>query len=133
MYWGNPNQILGYKYFTRLDMRFAYNLIPIKEGDEWKTAFRTQYGLYKFLVMLFGLTNTPATCQRFVKETLWEFLDMFCICYPYDILIYSETLENLQGLVRQVLTKLYDSRLHVKLEKCAFSTIKITFLGFVIN
>ena len=66
------NQIRGAKYFTRLDLRAAYNLIRIKEGDEWKTAFRTRYSLYEFLIVPFGLTNAPATCQRFVNDTLRE-------------------------------------------------------------
>ena len=88
------NQIRGARYFTRLDLRSAYNLIRIKEGDEWKTAFRTRYGLYEFLVMPFGLTNAPATCQWFVNDTLREFLDVFCVCYLDDILIYSENLED---------------------------------------
>ena len=79
----------GIKLYTRLDLRAPYNLIRIKEGDEWKTAFRTRYGLYEFLVMPFGLTNTPATCQRFVNDTLREYLDIFCICYLDDILIYT--------------------------------------------
>ena len=88
------NQIRGAKYFTQLDLRSAYNLIRIKEGDEWKTAFRTQYGLYKFLVRPFGLTNAPATCQRFVNNILQEFLDVFYICYLDDIFLYSENLKN---------------------------------------
>ena len=74
------NQIRGARYFTRLDLRSVYNLIRIKDGDEGKTAFRTRYGLFEFLVMPFGLTNAPATCQRFVNDTLREFLDVFCIC-----------------------------------------------------
>ena len=127
------NQIQGAKYFTRLNRRSAYNLIRIKEGDEWKTAFRTRYGLYEFLVMPFGITNVPVTCQRFVNDTLQEFLDVFCVCYLDDILIYSENLEDHHRQVRQVLTKLYDSRLYIKPEKCEFSTMKTTFLGFVIS
>ncbi len=127
------NQIRGAKYFTRLDLRSAYNLIRIKEGDEWKTAFRTRYGLYEFLVMPFGLTNAPATCQRFVNDTLREFLDVFCVCYLDDILIYSENLEDHYRQVRKVLRKLHEAGLYVKPEKCEFSTTKTTFLGFVIS
>ena len=83
--------------------------------------------------MPFGLTNAPATCQRFVNDTLREFLDVFCVCYLYDILIYSENLEDHHRQVRQVLTKLNDSGLYIKPEKCKFSTTKTTFLGFVIS
>ena len=81
------NQICGAQYFTRLDLRSAYNLIWIKEGNEWKTAFRTWYGLYEFLVMPFELTNAPATYQRFVNDTLREFLYVFYVCYLDEILI----------------------------------------------
>ena len=75
------NQIRIFKYFTRLNLRTAYNLIRITEGDEWKTAIQTGYVLYEFLVMPFGLTNVPATCQQFVNETLRELLDVFCVHY----------------------------------------------------
>jgi len=81
------NQIRGCRYFIRLDLRACFNQIHIKEGDEWKTAFRTRYGLFEFLVMPFGLTNALATAQRFVNNTLQEFLDQFCVCYINDILI----------------------------------------------
>ena len=76
------NQIHGTKFFTDLDLRSVYNLIQIKEGDEWRIAFRTQYGLFKFLLMPFGLTNASATRQRFINDTQHEFLDVFCVCYP---------------------------------------------------
>ena len=104
------NQIRSARYFTRLDLRSAYNLIQIKVGDEWQTVFRIWYGLYEFLVMPFGLTNAPTTCQRFVNDTLQEFLNVFCVCYLYDILIYSDNLKDYYKQVRQVLNKLLDAR-----------------------
>ena len=127
------NQIREAKYFTRLDLRSAYNLIRIKEGDEWKTAFRTCYGLFEFLVMPFGLTNTPATSQRFVNDTLREFLDVFCVCYLDDILIYSDNLQDHRKQVKAVFEKLHVAGLFVKPEKCEFEATKTTFLGFVIS
>ena len=127
------NQIHGVKYFTCLDLRSAYNLIRLKEGDQWKTAFRTQYGLFEFLVMPFGLTNAPATCQRFVNDTLREFLDVFCVCYLDDILIYLDNLQDHRKQVKGVLDKLHVAGVFVKPEKCEFETNKTTFVGFVIS
>ena len=127
------NQVRGAKYFTQLDLQSTYNLIRIKEGDEWKTAFRTRYGLYEFLVMPFGPTNVPASCQRYVNDTLREFLNIFCVCYIDDILIYSETIEEHHRQVQQFLEKLYDAGLYVKPEKCEFNVTTTTFLGFVIS
>ena len=72
-------------WFTKLDVRGAYNLIRIKEGDEWKTAFRTRYGLFESLVMPFGLTNAPATFQSFNNSALAPFLDSFAIAYLDDV------------------------------------------------
>ena len=98
------------RLFTRLDLRTAYNLIRIKEGNEWKTAFRTRYGLYEFLVIPFDLTNAPATCQRFVNDTLREYLDVFCVCYLDDILIYSVgTIAEHRRKVCSVLRKLQEA------------------------
>jgi len=127
------NQIHGCKYFTQLDLRACFNQIRIKEGDEWKTAFRTSYGLFEFLVMPFGLTNAPATAQRFMNDTLREYLDIFCICYIDDILIYSRTLKEHRQQVRKVLQKLKEAGLFIKPEKCVFLAQKTTFLGFIIS
>ena len=96
------NQIRGAKYFTSINLRSAYNLIHIKEVDEWKTAFRTQYALYELLVISFGLTIAPDTYQRYVNDILREFLDIFCVCYLDDILIYSNSLEEHHHQVRKV-------------------------------
>ena len=125
------NQIRGAKYFTRLDIRSAYNLIRVKDGDEWKTAFRTRYSLFEFHVMPFGLTNTPATCRRVVNDTLRVFLDVFCVCYLNDIWIYSNNLLHHRKQVKVVLEKLHGAGLFVKPEKCEFEVNKTTFFGFV--
>jgi hypothetical protein len=126
-------QVAGARYFTRLDLRSAFNLIWIKAGDEWKTAFRTRYGLFEFLVMLFGLNNALATCQQFVNDTLREFLNVFCAVYIDDILIYSNSKKEHVEHVRKVLQKLHEAGLYVKAEKCEFCESQTTFLGFVIS
>ena len=127
------NQVQGAKYFTRLDLRTAYNLIRIKKGDEWKTVFRTRYGLYEFLVMPLGLMTDPASCQRYVNNTLRECLDIFCMCYLYDILIYSKNLKEYHHQVQRVLKRLYDAGLYVQPEKYELNVTTTTFLGFVIS
>ena len=83
--------------------------------------------------MPFGLTNAPATCQRFVNHTLREFLDVFCVCYLDDILIYSDNLQDHRKQVKAVLEKLHVAGLFVKPEKCEFEANKTPFLGFVIS
>jgi Reverse transcriptase (RNA-dependent DNA polymerase) len=79
------------KIFTQFDIREAYYRIRIATGHEWKTAFRTKYGLFEYLVMPFGLTNAPATFQSYINSTLREFLDIFAVAYLDDIVVYSQT------------------------------------------
>ena len=114
------DRLHGKNWFTALDLKGAYNLIRIKKGDEWKTAFRTKFGLFEYLVMPFGLTNAPATFQRMINNVLREHLDIFVIAYLDDILIFSETLEEHKKHVHWVLKTLQDANLLVNLEKCAF-------------
>ena len=96
-------QLSKAKWYTKLDIREAYNLIRMAEGEEWKTAFRTCYGLFESLVMPFGLTNAPATFQTYINETLAEFLDCFCSAFLDDTIVYSETYDEHVVHVRQVL------------------------------
>ena len=74
--------------FTKLDLKEVYNLIHMKEGEEWKTVFRTWYRHYKYLVMLFRLTNTPATCQALINNIIRAHLNQTAITYLDNILVY---------------------------------------------
>ena len=127
------DRLSGAKYYTKLDIRSAYNLIRIREGDEWTTAFRTRYGHYEYQVMPFGLANAPATFQSYINDTLREYLDDFCIAYLDDILVYSTTREEHTEHVRKVLTRLLQTGLYVKLEKCEFYVSKVGFVGFLVS
>jgi hypothetical protein len=126
------NKLAKARYFTKLDVRGAYNLIRIAEGDEWKTVFRTRYGLYESLVMSFGLTNAPADFQRFINDVLHPFLDIFCTAYLDDILIYSNSLQEHRVHVEQVLQVLSNARLHLNPQKYEFHQSQVKYLGFVI-
>ena len=119
------------KIFTKIDLRGAYNLVRIKEGDEWKTAFRTRYGHFEYNVMPFGLTNAPAVFQHMMNDIFLEHLDDFVVIYLDDILIYSKNKEEHEKHVRLVLEKLRERGLYAKLEKCLFHQTEMEFLGFV--
>ncbi|KAI3367781.1 hypothetical protein L3Q82_026217 [Scortum barcoo] len=120
----------GATIFTKLDLRNAYHLVRIREGDEWKTAFNTPLGHFEYLVMPFGLTNAPAVFQALINDVLRDFLNRFVFVYLDDILIYSRNLPNHQLHVRQVLQRLLENRLFVKKEKCEFHASQVDFLGF---
>ena len=119
--------------FMKLNLWEVYNLIWIWEGDEWKTAFWTQYDSFKFKVMPFSLVNAPATFQFYIDCSLQELLDEFVIIYLNDILIYSESEENHQKHIEQVLHQLRESRLFIKLEKCIFHVSQVKYLRFIIS
>lgn len=88
------NQISGCKYFAKIDLKAAFNLLRLARGYEWLTAFRTPWGLFEYCVMPFGLANAPAIFQRFIQAVLREYLDVFCFVYLDNILIFSETRED---------------------------------------
>ena len=127
------DRVDGAKIFTKLDIRAAYNWIRIWEGDKWKTAFRSRYSHYEYQVMPFGVVNGPATFQDYINSVLRKYLDLFCIAYLDDILIYSEDIKSHGNDVRKVLEHLLKYGLFVKLEKCVFGVAEISFLGFLLT
>jgi hypothetical protein len=100
---------LDARFFTKLDIRWGYNNIRIREGDKWKTAFKTLMGLYESLVMNFGLCNAPATFQTFMDEQLKDLIATgHMVVYLNDILIFASTLLILEQLTHKVLQRLLD-------------------------
>jgi hypothetical protein len=102
------DRVQGAKIFSKIDLKAGYNLIRIKEGEEWKIAFCTWHGHYEYKVMPFGLANAPATFQAMMNEFLREFLDLGVVCYLDDILIYSKNEKEHEELVARVLQRLMD-------------------------
>ena len=105
----------------------------IVEGHEWKTAFKTRYGHFKYLIILFSLTNAPTTFIRLINNTLRECLDIFVVVYLDDILVYLENEEEHVKYVKRILTLLKEVNLLVKPKKCSFHIDKVDFLRYVIT
>lgn len=122
----------GCTVFTKLDLRNAYHLVRIREGDEWKTAFNTPMGHYEYLVMPFGLTNAPAVFQALINDLLRDMINRFVFVYLDDILIFSRSPTEHELHVRQVLQRLLENKLFVKAEKCVFHVPSVSFLGYII-
>ena len=121
------------RVYTKLDLKEAYHRLRIREGDEWKTAFRCRYGHFEYNVMPFGLVNAPATFQTFINDVLGDLVDTTCIAYLDDILIYSEKEADHTQHVRRVLERLQQHNLFLNLEKCEFHVQRVAFLGFIVD
>jgi len=127
-------QLCGATYFTKLDVHWGFNNICIKPGDEWKAAFRTNRGLFKPLVMFFGMTNSLATFQTMMNDIFRNLIaEGIVVVYLDNILIFTKTEEEHVQAVRQVLQVLKENKLFLYLEKCEFYKQWIEYLGLVIS
>ena len=127
------DRLQGAKFFTKIDLRQGYHQIRIKDADVEKTAFRTRYGHYEYLVLPFGLTNAPATFMGLMNEVFRPLLDKSVVIYLDDILIYSWTWEDHKRHIAEVLDRLRAHELYAKVFKCEFGKSKVEFLGHVVS
>jgi len=122
------------KVFTKMDLRWGFNNMRIKEGDEWKGAFTTHMGSFEPTVMFFGMTNSPATFQVMMNEILRDLINEGKVATFVDyVLVGTETKKGHDEIVEEVLKRLEKNDLYVKPEKCVWKVRKIGFLGVVIG
>ncbi|WRX26222.1 Reverse transcriptase domain - like 10 [Theobroma cacao] len=124
---------LRYRVFSKIDMRFGYHQLKIKEQDVPKTTFRTHYGHYEFLVMPFGLTNAPTAFINLMNRVFHSYLDKFVIVFIDDILVYSKDDDEHAIHLRIVLHTLHKRQLYAKFSKCEFWLREVVFLGHVVS
>jgi hypothetical protein len=120
------------RIYTKINLRHAYHLVRIAEGDEWKTAFQTRYRSFEWLVMPFGL-DAPAAFQHFMNDIFSDLLDVCVIDYLDDILVYSNDAETHSEHVREVLSRLQKHGLYAAPNKCSFHATTVEYLGFILS
>ncbi|GBG71673.1 hypothetical protein CBR_g9087 [Chara braunii] len=127
------DRVQGCKYFSEIDLKSGYHQVEVHPDDQYKTAFRTRYGHYEFIVMPFGLTNAPTTFQRFMNDLFRSWLDRFVVVYLDDILVFSRTLQEHEGRLRQVLEKLREANFKISAKKCEWAKTQVLYLGHVLD
>jgi hypothetical protein len=127
------DQMKGATVFSKIDLRSGYHQLRIKEGDIPKTAFRTRFGHYEFVVVPFGLTNAPTIFMSLMNDVFRKYLDRFVQVFLDDILIYSKNEREHEEHLRVVLSCLRENKLYGKLSKCSFFQKEIHYLGHIIS
>lgn len=127
------DELSGAAIFSKIGLKCGYYQIRIKEGDEWKTAFKSKFGLYEWLVMPMGLSEAPGTFMRLMHFVLRPYIGVFVVVHFDDILVFSKSLKDHVTHLTTVLQTLRKERLYANMDKCLFGVGKLVFLGFVVS
>jgi hypothetical protein len=120
-------------YFTKLDFHSGYHKIRVTEQDAWKTTFKTKQGLFEWLVIPFGLCNSPTTFMHVMNGVFRSFIYDFVIVYLDDILVFSWTWDDHVRHVKKILDTFQREKLYVKLSKCEFDKTTLVYLGHIVG
>ena len=127
------DQLKGASVFSKIDLRSEYHQLRIKDADVHKTAFRTRNVHYEFLIIMFGLTNAPATFMDLMNHVFRPYVDRFVVVFIDDILVYSKDREDHDTHLRVVLETLRKKQLYAKMSKCEFWLREVSFLGHMVS
>ena len=128
------DKLKGAKYYMKFDLRWGYNNVRIKEGDEWKAAFKMNKELFEPTVIFFGLCNSPSTFQNIMNDIFKEEINEgWLLIYMDDILIFTDDHSKIEGYTKRILQKLHDNDLFLNLDKCVFDVTKVEYLVLIIR
>ena len=128
------DKLKGATVFSKFDLRSGYTNVRIKEGDQWKAAFKCSRGLFEPTVMFFGMCNSPATFQAMMDHLFEDMIEEgWLVIYMDDMLLFSKDLKTHQERTRRILQRLRENDLYLKPEKCVFDVSQVEFLGLIVQ